>query len=830
MLNVLILTTDMPFFPGRNGHDFFNLRFLSKTHRLGMVAPLHDGFPAAGVANLEKFLGHACFWPRPAAAVSLPPRREVSGGLALFLRSLPGSWRSWLLLKLLRQTGQPLPALAFQLGTLSNCAPHLLAALAAQSWQVVVLIQSSSISWFDFLPSHLAKVVYFHDVRTDYLPRGNGTRPAKPFSNRDFTGVFREESRACAEAEAVGFVSDLDKERAQKLFDGSAERCVAPIPIDTDYFVPAPAGWQRPAEPIVLFTGHLGHPPNVDAVQYFLREVWPLVLAGRPDAIFEVAGAFPRDDLRRSCDSIKGVRLVGNVPDIRPHFWNARVYVIPMRYGGGVRQKIFEAWSMGIPVVATRMAVEGTRAQDSINCQLRDDPSEFASEVLRLLEVDAPRLVVESGRQTAETFNSIGAAAPQFQKIVERAPAIKRTRPFRLLFDLRWMTIGRAGGLEQLAHELISSIAQLDRRNEYRFHCPRSTYWEWAFPPSFRQKPIFCDENESRAEALHSGLVNGLAKSLGVPPLMTSPMRALRAYHKMDFDLVHSVCSYIHPDLAAFPNVLTMCDLQHRHHPEFFTTAALDERERLYRISCESARHILCISEFTRQDIHRTYGTPLERMSTVWVIPSRTVHRLVALGERRDILLRFGLQPGRYFYFPAHPWPHKNHVRLIEAFKLAMEDLPRDVSLVLTGKSFPVDHPVLATIARLGLAERVRHLGYRSPLEVAALYSGAMALVFPSLFEGFGMPVAEAMIAGIPVACSNSTSLPEIAGPAALLFNPLDAGEIAQSLVRLAHDGRLRSELVELGNARKLLFSARRSAIQTMAVYHRVFQEYYGPH
>jgi glycosyltransferase involved in cell wall biosynthesis len=828
MLNVLVLTTDLPFFPGKMGVDFFNLRHLAETHRVGVVAPLHEEYPAEGVANLERFLDRGYFWPRPADPVTLPPLRDAPGSLSKWLRIIPRSWRARLLLKLLGQSGQSLPDVAMQIGTLSNCAPLLLAALHDRAWQAVVIIQSSSTGWFDYLPSHLPRVVYFHDVRAQYLRRRNITGQEGGSDGRKMAAIFQQEARALAEADVVGFVSELDKERADQLYSGTAERRVAPIPIDTKYYLPRPAGWKVPAQAAVLFTGHLSHPPNVDAVLFFLKEIWPRVRAARPDAKFEVVGVAPRADLSEACRAAPDVQLHANVPDIRPHFWNARVYVVPMRFGGGVRQKIFEAWAMGVPMVATQMAVEGTLAEDGVNCWLRDDPIAFADEVVRLLDADPPPGVIASASRTAQAFNSIAAAAPQFQKLVERAPAIKRGRPFKILFDLRWMKIGRAGGIEQLAYELISSISKLDHRNGYRLYCPRSTFWEWSFPRGFQARPIYCDGQAARWDALRAEAVNGLAPGLKVPPLMTPPLRALRAYREMDFDLVHSICSYIHPDLASFPNVLTMCDLQHCHFPEFFSAAAWAERERLYRTSCESARHILCISEFTRQDIHRTYGTPLERMSTVWIAPSRPTGEPLSPRVRRDILGRLGVPEGRYFFFPAHPWPHKNHRRLIEAFALALTELPRDTEFILTGKPFPPDHPALEAIEHFGLSQRVRHLGFRSPLEITALHAGALALVFPSLFEGFGLPVTEAILAGIPIACSNTTSLPEIAGPAALYFDPTDTTDISRQLVRVATDANLRKCLVEAGNARKSLFSPRQNAIRTLAAYHQVFQEYYA--
>jgi len=122
----------------------------------------------------------------------------------------------------------------------------------------------------------------------------------------------------------------------------------------------------------------------------------------------------------------------------------------------------------------------------------------------------------------------------------------------------------------------------------------------------------------------------------------------------------------------------------------------------------------------------------------------------------------------------------------------------------------------------------ILHLGWRSPLEVRALFQACHALVFPSLFEGFGMPVAEAIIAGKPVACSNATSLPEIAGDAAVMFDPNDVQDMAAKIEQVATDEALRAALAAAALRRRALFSARDTAARTLAVYARVFAEVYG--
>jgi len=186
-----------------------------------------------------------------------------------------------------------------------------------------------------------------------------------------------------------------------------------------------------------------------------------------------------------------------------------------------------------------------------------------------------------------------------------------------------------------------------------------------------------------------------------------------------------------------------------------------------------------------------------------------------------------GLQRGGFFLYPAQSWPHKNHVRLIAALAMIAKELPADLRLVLTGSPFAADHPAHGLIAEHRLEKRVLHLGYRSPMELRALYDGAKALVYPSLFEGFGLPVAEAMIARCPVACSNTSSLPEIAGDAAITFDPVNVPEMAAAMLRIAIDADLRTALMAASERRRSLFSARLQTVKALAVYRRVYDEFY---
>jgi glycosyltransferase involved in cell wall biosynthesis len=247
------------------------------------------------------------------------------------------------------------------------------------------------------------------------------------------------------------------------------------------------------------------------------------------------------------------------------------------------------------------------------------------------------------------------------------------------------------------------------------------------------------------------------------------------------------------------PLVAVVADLQFVHAPEFF---APRERERLaaeFSRIAESAARIVCVSEYVRSTVVRA-GAPPERT----VVIHHALHRRfdgLPLPRCEDVLGYWALLPGEYLLYPANFWPHKNHQRLLEAFALFVDTHSASrLKLVLTGAG---DGRARIEEALRGsaIANRVVIAGFVSDAELHALLRCSLALVFPSLYEGFGMPIVEAMVAGTPVLCSNGTSLPEIAGGAALLFDPNSAAEIANAIGRIAADPELRHRLTLRGMA-----------------------------
>jgi glycosyltransferase involved in cell wall biosynthesis len=256
----------------------------------------------------------------------------------------------------------------------------------------------------------------------------------------------------------------------------------------------------------------------------------------------------------------------------------------------------------------------------------------------------------------------------------------------------------------------------------------------------------------------------------------------------------------------AFPaarQVVLVPDLQHEFLPEFFPPEALGARRASFDRALAEAGAIATLSEHARQTIRRH---PATRCRDVFLMPPALSTPDPAAGEPGPAeRARVPRRP--FFLYPANLWPHKNHARVLEAFARFLPRAEGPVDLVLTGD--PAGWPELA--ARFpGLP--VRHLGYvRRPL-LQLLMARARALVFFSLFEGFGMPLLEAFHAGTPVVCSSTSSLPEAAGGAALTCDPTDVAAMADALVAISREEALRARLARVGRERLALFSWERSA------------------
>jgi len=243
--------------------------------------------------------------------------------------------------------------------------------------------------------------------------------------------------------------------------------------------------------------------------------------------------------------------------------------------------------------------------------------------------------------------------------------------------------------------------------------------------------------------------------------------------------------------------------------------------QAMTRLAARVADAIVVPSNAVRDDVVRTLRVPESNVTTVYeAAASQFVP--VERGAASSVAREYGID-GPYVLSVGSLEPGKNRTRLIHAMR-ALRDAGLEHRLVIVGQKAWNYEDEFALVDRLGMNDRVLHLGYVKATHLPALYSGAAAFAFPSLYEGFGLCVVEAMACGAPVLTSNISATAEVAGDAALLVDPLSVDAIRDGLRQLLGDDALRADLVSRGFERASQFSWRRAADETHAVYSRVVQ------
>lgn len=275
------------------------------------------------------------------------------------------------------------------------------------------------------------------------------------------------------------------------------------------------------------------------------------------------------------------------------------------------------------------------------------------------------------------------------------------------------------------------------------------------------------------------------------------------------------------PYRPGLPTVLTVYDLIPLRYPEHSTARARLLIRWMTRLALRNARHVIAISEFTRRDFMAEFGLPPERITAIPLAADpcfkpQPPEAVAALRRKYNLPERFALYLGSNK-------PHKNLVRLVEAWRIANSRWQMaDGRLVIAG-AWDERYPEARRRAQ-GL-RNIHWLGPMPEADLPALYSAADVFVFPSLYEGFGLPVLEAMACGAPVVCADRSSLPEVAGDAALLIDPLDVSDLARVLARLWAAPAWQAELRQRGLAQARRFSWQVTAQQTLIHYRALTME-----
>jgi glycosyltransferase involved in cell wall biosynthesis len=285
-------------------------------------------------------------------------------------------------------------------------------------------------------------------------------------------------------------------------------------------------------------------------------------------------------------------------------------------------------------------------------------------------------------------------------------------------------------------------------------------------------------------------------------------------------DLLH--VQYTAPLAVSVPLIVSVHDVSYLEHPRYFTRFRAAQLRLTVRNTVRRAARILTPSEFSRRAILSAYGAAAEK---VIVVPNavsarfRPVEREVA---RAAVLQRFGV-PGPFVLTVGDLQPRKNHLGLLRAFEEAIRAHPAlPHRLVFVGKETWYSPQLHAAVARSSVAQRVHFTGFVEDADLVNFYGACDLFVFPSFYEGFGLPILEAMACGRAVACSNTSAMPEVADSAALLFDPHSVFEMARAMIDLLIDPELRQRFERLGHQRAALFSWQKSAEQTLNVYYEV--------
>jgi len=367
--------------------------------------------------------------------------------------------------------------------------------------------------------------------------------------------------------------------------------------------------------------------------------------------------------------------------------------------------------------------------------------------------------------------------------------------------NLLWLVPGSVGGSETATVHLLRTIA--------------------ADPPDDIELSLYALDSFAAAYPELAGAfpTEGVPLTGRLKPLRVAAENTwLRRQVRGRVDVMHHMGGVL-PLSQGAPSVVTLHDLQPFDMPDNFSASKRTYLQRTIPRTVRRARRIITASEFVRHGVVERFGIDPDRVVvTPWGVgpPSSEV----SLGE---VQARYGL-PRRWFVFPSFTWWHKDHALAVQAFaQVAARE--HDVVLVLTGGEGPAEAAVLERIDALGLRHRVRRTGLIPRRDVLAIVRGSVAMIYPSRYEGFGLPVIEAMSLGAPVLAADATSLPEVLGDAGRLLPPGDIDRWADAMCDLLGDGAERERMAEAGRARSASYTWTRTMAATLAAYRDVAEE-----
>lgn len=386
---------------------------------------------------------------------------------------------------------------------------------------------------------------------------------------------------------------------------------------------------------------------------------------------------------------------------------------------------------------------------------------------------------------------------------------------------------GENGGAKILVLTLLKQLQQLAPNHSFLL---LTAPWNHDELTSYENKNTKClllsnlapkTSKEKKALTLHQKFIGLISRKI-------KNKLELFFYYKKSFLKSYKIdllfCPFSAPTYAEkdIPLVAIGYDLQHLDYPFFFDFGERAHRTNFIKNLLQKSQQVICISEFTRQSFIKHFNAPESQLS---VVPICIQDRWEILSEEAVTkhLTKLGIENRNYAFYPANYWSHKNHRMLLVAYGMYQHQFPNQaLDLVFTGTLKTEENQLREAVKAMGMSEQVHFLGFLEEESLGAIWQGCKCLVFPSLYEGFGIPIVEAMAFKKPVLCSNVGSLPEVGGDSVLYFDPRKPDQIVSCLSKISSDTALVNELVHRGSQQLKLFDGEQMAKEYLKIFETV--------
>lgn len=289
-----------------------------------------------------------------------------------------------------------------------------------------------------------------------------------------------------------------------------------------------------------------------------------------------------------------------------------------------------------------------------------------------------------------------------------------------------------------------------------------------------------------------------------------------------NIDIMFCPLFFIAPENCPIPSVASILDVQHEFFPQYFSRHTLADIRKSTAKTLAHADGIITISEYSKQTIIDKYKVPTAKIAVTYLNSDGVFDLPIEEEKKKELKKAIGED---YIFYPANTWPHKNHLNLLKAYSILKERYQTKLKLVFTGDSKQRKKDIDKYIVDNNLDEDITYLGYLPQEDMPYIFSNATVMAFPSVFEGFGIPLVEAMKAKVAIACSECGSIPEIAGEAALYFDAYNPEDIAEKIHQLETNPELRADLIQKGEAVAKNYSWKKCAEETVCYLRKILKE-----